>query len=198
MKHLKTLCSILVLGFIIFLCSCGSELPNVNGDFTVTIFKNAIEVNVTFVDTDAHDLYYENVRPYVIVENENEDGEIKEVSRNAVNITKPTVVEDPKGKTTGDTYEYNGGTYFIHIDNANNKYITFTGEDGASYLCYLSTDSNGNVTNKAPQKITGIPTDLSASKVSVSGLEQGTEYTVKLIITAGSKQKVLKQKRLFK
>lgn len=192
MKHLKALCSILVLGFIIFLCSCGSELPAINGDFTVTVFKNAIEVNATFVDTEAHDLYYDNVRPYVVVENENEDGEVTEVSRNAVTVTKPTVVEDPNGKATSETYTHEGTTHYVYLDSSNNKYFTLTDASGDKYIYYLTTDTEGNTKVKESKKITGIPTELSATKVTVSGLTQGSEYTVKLIITAGSKQAVLK------
>ena len=192
MKHLKTLCSVFLLGFIIFLCSCTSELPAIKGDFTVTAFKNAIEVNVNFVDTDEHDLYYDNVRSYVIVENENEDGEVKEVSRNAVTVTKPTVVLDPKGKATSETYTLDGKTHFVYVDNKEQKYFIANDEAGDEYLYYLNTATDGTVTHKSPQKITGIPTEISGGKVSVSGLTEGEEYTVKLIITAGSKQAVLK------
>ena len=192
MKHLKRLCSVFLLGFIIFLCSCGKELPGIKGDFSITAFKNAIEVNVNFVDTEEHDLYYDNVRPYVIVENTNEDGEVKEVSRNAVSVTKPTVVLDPKGKATGDTYTLDGTAHFIYLDNKEQKYFIANDEAGYEYLYYLTTADDGTVSHKSPQKITGIPTELNGAKVSVSGLVEGTEYTVKLIITAGSKQSVLK------
>ena len=143
MKILKTLCSILVLSFMIFfVTSCGEETIGVTGDFTTTLFKNAIEVNSTFVDSEQHDLYYDNLRPYVVVENTDEDGETSEVTRTAVTIVKPTVVDK---------------------------------------------DSEGN-----PIENPEIPREISSNKVTVSNLKQGTEYTVKLIVTANSKQTVLK------
>ena len=191
MKNLKALCSIIVLGFIIFLCSCGKTLPDVNGDFTITVFKNAIEVNASFVDTDEHDLFYDNVRSYVVVENEDEDGEVKEVTRSAVSVTKPTVVLDPKGKAINETYEYEGTTHNLHETSNKEKYFIVTSEQ-ERFIYYLTTDSSGNVTTKAAQKITDIPTELSASKVTISNLTEGTEYTVKLIITANKKEQVLK------
>ena len=91
MKHLKALCSVLVLGFIIFLCSCGKELPGVTGDFTVTVFKNAIEVNSTFVDTENHDLFYDTVRAYVVVENEDD---MYDALRDAFEDTMLAMIDD--------------------------------------------------------------------------------------------------------
>ena len=191
MKHLKALCSILVLGFIIFLCSCGKELPNVQGDFSVTVFKNAIEVSATYVDTEEHDLYYDNVRSYVVVENENEDGEVSEVNRTAVSVTKPTVVLDPKGDSINETYTYDDKEQALYKDAKGEKYFIVQKEDG-QYIHYLTTSTDGTVSVKTGEKITSIPTNLSASKVTISSLKEGTTYTVKLIITASSTEKVLK------
>lgn len=192
MKHLKALCSIFLLGFIIFLCSCTSELPGVKGNFTITRFTTALEVNVTFVDTNEHDLYYDNVRSYVIVENTNADGEVKEVSRHLVSVNKPTVVLDPMGTETSETYPFEETEYTVYLDKENKKYFIATDADGNKNLYYLNTDSDGNLSHKEPQKITEIPTNLTAGKVSISGLSQGTEYTIKLIISANSKQATLK------
>lgn len=192
MKHLKTLCSLLVLGFIIFLSSCGKELPTVTGDFTVTVFKNAIEVNSTYVDTENHDLFYDNVRPYVVVENEDEDGVVSEVSRSAVSVTKPTVLLDPMGDKTEEKYTHNDVEYEVYVDSKEQKYFILTDENNERFVYYLTANEDGTYTAKSPQKIVEIPSELTGQKVTVSNLTEGTEYTVKLIITAGSKQTVLK------
>ena len=191
MKHLKALCSVLVLGFIIFLCSCGKELPAVSGDFSVTVFKNAIEVTAKFVDTDDHDLFYDNVRPYVVVENEDEDGVVSEVSRTAVAVTKPSVFLDPQGQKTEEKFTHSEVEYDVYIDSKDQKYfITVEGED--TYINYLTVKDDGTYKVGSANKIVEIPSELDGQKVTISNLTEGTVYTVKLIITASSKQTVLK------
>ena len=192
MKHLKALCSIIVMGFIIFLCSCNKELPNVTGDFTVTTFTNGIEVNATFVDTEEHDLYYDNVRAYVVVENENADGVVTEVSRQNVTITKPTVVLNPNGTSTGEKYPHNSVEYDVYVDKDSQKYFILTNENQEQFIYYLVADEAGNLSAKSPQKIVEIPTNFESTKVVISNLTKGTEYTVQLCIAAGSNQRVLK------
>ena len=191
MKHLKALCSVLVLGFIIFLCSCGKELPAVDGDFSVTVFKNAIEVTASFVDTEDHDLFYDTVRPYIVVENEDEDGVVTEVSRTAVSVTKPTVYLDPMGTKTEEKFTKDEVEYDIYVDSKDQKYyLSVSGED--TFITYLTKNDDGTYKAGTANKIVEIPTELSAEKVTVSNLTEGTVYTVKLIITASSKQTVLK------
>ena len=191
MKHLKALCSVLVLGFIIFLCSCGKELPAVSGDFSVTVFKNAIEVTANFVDTEEHDLFYDNVRPYVVVENEDEDGVVTEVSRTAVSVTKPTVFLNPNGQKTEEKYTYNGVEHELYVDSKDQKYFVTT-QDEDTYITYLTLNEDGTYKVGSAQKVVEIPSELGGQKVTVSNLTEGTVYTVKLIITASSKQTVLK------
>lgn len=192
MKYLKALCSIIVLGFIIFLCSCGKELPGVTGDFNVTVFKNAIEVNSTYVDTAEHDLFYDNVRAYVVVENEDEDGVVSEVTRTAVTITKPTVVLDPMGTKTEEKYTHESVEYDVYVDSKEQKYFILENQNQERFVYYLQVKEDGSYSAKAPQKIVEIPTELEGQKVTISNLTEGTKYTVKLIITASSKQTVLK------
>ena len=192
MKQLKALCSIIVLGFIIFLCSCGKELPNVSGDFTVTVFKNAIEVNATFVDSTDHDLFYDTVRPYVVIENTDEDGVTTEVSRNSVSITKPTVLLDPMGEKTNEKFTQNEVEYDVYVDGKDQKYFIIETENNERFIYYLTLNEDGTYKAGSAQKIVEVPTELKGEKVTVSNLTEGTEYTVKLIITANSKQTVLK------
>ena len=147
MKTLKALCSILVLSFmILFITSCNEETTGVTGDFTVTLFKTAVEVNTTYVDSLEHELYNDNLRSYIVVENTDEDGETTEVTRAAVTIVKPTVADK---------------------------------------------DSEGN-----PIENPEIPREMTGNKVTISNLTEGTEYTLKLIVTANKKQFVLKTKTI--
>ena len=192
MKHLKALCSVLVLGFIIFLCSCGKELPAVSGDFQITVFKNAIEVTSTFVDTENHDLFYDNVRPYVVVENEDEDGVVSEINRTAVTVTKPTVYLDPMGTKTEEVFEQNGVNYDVYVDSKEQKYFIIENENQEKFIYYLTQNEDGTYKAGAANKIVEIPSELEGQKVTISNLTEGTKYTVKLIITASSKQSVLK------
>ena len=192
MKHLKALCSVLVLGFIIFLCSCGKELPAVNGDFNVTVFKNAIEVNATFVDTENHDLFYDNVRPYVVVENEDEDGVVSEVSRTAVTVSKPTVFLDPMGEKTEEKFTHQEVEYDVYLSSKDEKYFVIENENQERFVYFLTQNEDGTYKAGAANKIVVEPSELEGQKVTISNLTEGTVYTVKLIITASSKQTVLK------
>ena len=100
MKRILSLCLILMLGFFIFLTGCGNKqaLPDVQGSINVTVFKTALTVKTHFYDTFEHDLYYDNVKPTVILSSDIE-GVVKEISRKDVSVTKPSVdqsVENPE------------------------------------------------------------------------------------------------------
>ncbi len=91
MKRLIALCSTLCLGLFIILTSCkdsNNNLPNMEGSIETTIFKTALTVKPSFVDSEEHDLYHSRVTSYVIVSTMGE--EAKEVSRKDVVVSKPS------------------------------------------------------------------------------------------------------------
>ena len=97
MKRLIALCTTLCLGVLIILTSCDggkNKLPNIEGSIEATIFKTALTVKPSFVDSDEHDLYNSTVTSYVIVNSMGEDA--KEISRKDVTVTKPSGSEIPK------------------------------------------------------------------------------------------------------
>ncbi|MCM1130193.1 MAG: hypothetical protein NC310_01240 [Roseburia sp.] len=93
MKRLIAFCSTLCLGFLLVLTSCTEKnnLPNIEGSLDIKIFKTDISVTAQFIDSEEHDLYYDNVKSYVTVSSTGEDA--KEISRKDVTITKPSTEE---------------------------------------------------------------------------------------------------------
>ena len=110
MKRLFKLISILSLGFVIWLASCGNNnaLPNIEGHFDVTAYKTTITVKTKFIDTESHDLYYDAVRTYVTVSSTGE--EAKELQRKDVTVIKPAITypdddgTEEEGTHKGDPY----------------------------------------------------------------------------------------------
>ena len=138
MKKIFTLFSILMLGFLILTGCDEATLPNISGDIIVTAFKTSFTVKTTFVDSEAHDLYYGNVRAIVIVECENDDSKLEEFTRSTITVNKPKV-EEP--------------------------------EDGSEAV---------------------IPFEMNGADVTINSLAAGTEYTLRLVISASGSQKTIK------
>ncbi|MDE7264195.1 MAG: hypothetical protein K2N64_06005 [Anaeroplasmataceae bacterium] len=93
MKRLLALCSTLCLGLLIVLTSCnnGDNLPKIEGSLHVNIFKTALTITASYVDSDNYDLYNDRVKAYIAVSSTGE--EAKEISRKDDTITKPATEE---------------------------------------------------------------------------------------------------------
>ncbi len=142
MKRLIALCSTLCLGILIVLTSCNSDnLPAIEGSLSITIFKTALKVNTSFIDTEEHDLYNEKVQPYVIVGTTGE--EAKEVSRKNVSISK----------STGETIDRNMSGTALDITGL----VADT-----EYNVKLMISSGGNQKTLATKLITTLNTGESA------------------------------------
>lgn len=98
MKRLIALCSVLCLGLLIILTGCkGDTLPSIEGSLQVTIFKTALTIKASYVDTDEHDMYNGTVKSYVILSTTGE--EAKEISRKDITIEKPSGDDIPLNLT---------------------------------------------------------------------------------------------------
>lgn len=107
MKRLITLCFTLGLGILLVLTGCNSKdkLPSIEGSLDIRIFKTDISVTPSFIDSENHDLYNDNVKAYVTVSSTGE--EAKEISRKDVTLTKGT---SPQPNLTGNKLDFSSLT----------------------------------------------------------------------------------------
>lgn len=122
MKKIGVMFSLLFIGLSLILASCGNNnLPTITGELDLVIYKTAIIAKSSFVDTDEHDLYYDNVKVYVTVDSTGE--EAKQISRKDVTIVKPTVAEPEEGQETVIDKNMSGNKVEITKLEADTNYI---------------------------------------------------------------------------